>query len=227
MVGSGMNSVLPRMALLASAVLLLPGAAVVDGTRFALPPTGPKLHRPVQNVLFADDFSGDSLSGWTPDQPGVWSLWRGMLRADLPDQKQLRSLIHAGDSTWTDIALDLDMCMMRGVDKGAVVRVRAETGTGVDLRGGSYQDVVMYQGSWPMGHASAVNANGTWNHLRVEARGNRYRVFVNGEQRLDRYDGRSDARGTRLSGRIALPAYTGGVGMCTVYYNNVVVTALK
>jgi hypothetical protein len=221
-----MTSPLPRMALLASLALLLQGSAV-DGTRFALPPSPPKLHRPAQNLLFADDFSGDSLTNWHPDQPGVWSLWRGMLRADLPDQKQLRSLIHAGDTAWTDIALDIDMCMMRGVDKGAIVRVLAATGTGVDLRGGSYQDVIMYQGQWPMGRASATNANGTWNHLRIEARGNRYRVFVNGEQKLDRTDGRVDARGGRLAGGIALPAYTGGVGLCTVYYDNAVVTALK
>ena len=151
--------------------------------------------------------------------------------ADLPDQKQLRSIIVAGDTAWTDVAVDLDVCMMRGVDKGVVVRVMGESGTGVDLRGGSYQDVVMYQGSWPMGRATTTNANGTWNHLRVEARGSRYRVFVNGEQRLDKNDGRSESRGDPHSakrfGRIALPAYTGGVGQCTVYYDNVVVTALK
>ena len=221
-----MISLLPRMAILASAALFLAGAAV-DGTRFALPPSPPRHHRPAQGVLFSDDFSGDTLAGWNPDQPGVWSLWRGMLRANLPDQKQLRSLIYAGDPTWTDIALDVDMCMMRGVDKGGVVRVNGESGTGVDLRGGTYQDVLMYQGQWPMGRAQATNANGTWNHMRIEARGNRYRVFVNGEQKLDRTDTRNDKSGGRLIGRIALPAYTGGFGQCTVYYDNVVVTALK
>ena len=124
MFARGMTSPLPRMALLAGAALLLEGAAV-DGTRFALPPSPPRLHRPSQGVLFADDFSGDSLRDWSPDQPGVWSLWRGMLRADLPDQKQLRSLAHAGDTAWTDVALDVDMCMMRGVDKGAIEIGRA------------------------------------------------------------------------------------------------------
>jgi hypothetical protein len=112
-----------------------------------------------------------------------------------------------------------------------IVRLQGESGVGVDVRGGSYQDVVMYQGSWSMGRASTTNANGTWNHLRVEARGNRYRVFVNGQQCLDKTDGRAESRGDRNSakrmGRIALPAYTGGVGLCTVYYDNVVVTALK
>jgi len=226
MVRGGMTSRVTRMALLVSAALTLEGAGV-EYERFALPPTPPRFHKPPQGVLFADDFSGDSLRGWVPDQPGVWTLWRGMLRADLPDQKQLRSVIRAGDSTWSDVAIDVDMCMMRGVDKGAIVRVQGISGTGVDLRGGTYQDVLMYQGSWPMGRAQATNANGTWNHLRVEARGNHYRVFVNGEQRLDRSDGRMDVSGSRLAGGIALPAYTGGIGQCTVYYDNVVVTALK
>jgi len=225
----GMNAALPRMAMLTCATLLL--ASATDETRYAIPPTPPKLHKPAQHVLFADDFAGGDLKGWTPDKPGVWSVWHGLLRADLPDEKQLRSVIITGDTTWGDIAVDVDMCMMRGVDKGVVVRVNGESGTGIDLRGGSYQDVVMYQGSWPMGKSSATNANGTWNHLRVEARGNHYRVWVNGEQRLDKTDGRAESRGdphsARNFGRIALPAYTGGVGQCTVYYDNVVVTALK
>ena len=214
---------LPRMTLLAGTTLVLLGAAY-DETRFAVPSSSPRLSRPAHGVLFADDFSGRTLDVWSPDREGVWSPWRGMLRADLPDEKQLRSLIHTGDTSWTDIAVDLDVCMMRGVDKGAVVRVRSDGGggMGVDLRGGGYQDVVMYLNEWPMGRAPATNANGTWNHLRVEARGHRYRVFVNGELKLDRVDGRA----ARASGRIALPAYTGGVGKCTVYYDNVVVTAL-
>ena len=224
-----MNSHLARTAMVALVAMMTWGAT--DETRFATPPSPPRFHKPAQNVLFADDFTDGDLRGWKPDQPGVWSPWRGMLRADLPDQKQLRSIITAGDTTWTDVAVDLDVCMMRGVDKGVVVRVTGESGTGVDLRGGSYQDVVMYQGAWPMGRASTTNANGTWNHIRVEARGNRYRVFVNGEQRLDKTDGRAESRGDPHSaknfGCIALPAYTGGVGQCTVYYDNVVVTALK
>ena len=208
--------------MLAGATLVLLGAAF-DETRNALPPSVPKMSRPAHGLLFADDFSDPSLSRWEADREGVWSVRHGMLRADLPDQKQLRSLIQTGDPAWTDVAVDLDVCMMRGVDKGAVVRIQGETGVGVDLRGGGYQDVVMYMNDWPMGRAPATNANGTWNHLRVEVRGNRYRVLVNGELKLDRVDGRS----SRPAGRIALPAYTGGVGKCTVYYDNVVVTELK
>ena len=211
-----------RLALGLGVVLLLAGAAP-DETRMAFPAPLPRSERPAKGVLFADDFSTSALGAWTPDRAGVWSVRRGLLRADLPDQKQLRSLLYAGDTSWTDIAVDLDVCMMRGVDKGVVVRVQGETGIGVDLRGGSYQDVLMYHREWPLGRRSSTNANGTWNHIRLEARGSRFTVFVNGELKIDR----SDVKNAPAKGRIALPAYTGGVGLCTVYYDNVVVTALE
>lgn len=204
-------------------VVLLLLVAASDETRLALPSSPPRPPAATADELFRDEFANADLAAWTPDRPGVWSVRRGMLRADLPDQKQVRSLLYAGDTSWTDVAVDVDVCMMRGVDKGVVVRVLGEVGMGVDLRGGTYQDVVMYQREWPMGRAKATNANGTWNHLRVEAQGDRYRVYVNGELKIERVD----ARANRRRGRIALPAYTGGVGQCTVYYDNVIVRALS
>lgn len=212
---------LPRIA--GGIVVLLLLAAASDETRFALPTNPPRPPAVTAEEVFRDEFTAADLAAWTPDRPGVWSVRRGMLRADLPDQKQVRSLLYAGDTSWTDVSVDLDVCMMRGVDKGVVVRVLGEVGMGVDLRGGTYQDVVMYLREWPMGRAKATNANGTWNHLRVEVQGDRYRVYVNGELKIDRVD----TRGNRPRGRIALPAYTGGVGQCTVYYDNVVVRALN
>lgn len=197
--------------------LLLTGAD--DPTRFALPPSPPRFAPPAKGVLFADDFSG-GLSKWEPDSVRAWSAWRGMLRADLPDRKQARSFLYAGSEDWRDYALEFDVCGMRGVDKGAVVRVQNTSGFAIDLRGGTYQDVIAHLREWPMGKAPATNANGTWSRVRIEAKGERYRVWVNGELKIERRDGR------RPQGRIALAAYTGGVGKCTVYYDNVVVTAL-
>jgi hypothetical protein len=199
---------------------VLPGAGP-DSTDYALTPP-PRMRLPEKGVLFHDDFSSGDLGTWTPDRAGVWSVRHGSLRATLPDQKQQRSLLMVGDSTWTDIAVDLDVCMVRGVDKGVVMRVRESAGVGVDLRGGTYQDCIMYFREWPLGRASAMNANGVWHHLRVEARGARYRVWVNGESVLDR----TQPQVAGMSGRIALPAYTGGAGACTVFYDNVVVTSL-
>lgn len=198
-------------------------AATPDPIRNAAPPGAAPASAPSRDeVLFSDDFSTPSLERWKPDREGVWSVRYGALRADLPDERQERSLIFAGGADWADYAVDLDVCAMRGVDKGVVVRIDGQSGIGVDLRGPGYHDVVMHRREWPMGRASVVNGNGTWHHLRVEAQGHRYRVFVDGKLTLDR----PDRRKSRPNGSIALAAYTGGGGECTVYYDNIVVTRL-
>ena len=212
-----------HLLLLPAAVIAL-GAASFAPAREALPPLAPRSLAPPGRVLFQDDFSERSLAGWTKDREDVWSVRGGMLRGDLPDRKQERSFIYAGDESWTDYAVDVEICAMRGVDKGVAVRVEGQkSAVGVDLRGPGYQDVLMHVREWPLGKARALNPNGAWNHLRVEARGQRFRVWVNGALAIDR----TDARRARPNGRIALAAYTGGVGECTVYYDNVVATEVR
>jgi hypothetical protein len=205
----------PRRWLVLALVPVL--CAASDATREVLPPPPPKFAPPSRGVLFADDFS-KGLDAWTPDSPGVWTAVHGMARADLPDVKQQRCLLRTGDPKWRDYVLDFDVCMIRGVDKGAVVRLTGELGIGVDLRGGSYQDVVVYVREWPMGKGQAINPNATWNHVRIEVLGDRLKVFVNGDLALDHAVSRA------VRGGIALAAYTGGSGQCTVYYDNVVVS---
>lgn len=207
-----------RLALALTALLCI-GARSDTRGEFR-PPPAPRLAAPL-NALFVEDFSGD-LSRWSADREGVWKISGGALRAELPDLKQERSFIKAGNIEWTDYAVDLDVCMTRGVDKGVAVRVEGEQAIAVDLRGPGYQDVLLQRREWPLGRGQVANANGVWHHIRVEARGHLYKVFVNGELEIEREDGRK----SRTHGRIALPAYTGGGGECTVFYDNVVVTPL-
>ena len=203
------------------ATLLLCGAT--DAAKSPTPPPPPRPIRPEGEVLFADDFSGDDLKDWSADKIGVWSVRRGMLRAELPDQRQQHSFIYAGSSEWTDYAVDFDVCAMRGVDKGVAVRVmKGETGIAVDLRGIGYHDLVLHRRERPLAKVRAINANATWHHLRVEAQDNRYKVWLNGALMIDKVD----PRRSRPRGGIALAAYTGGVSECTLYYDNVLVTAL-
>jgi hypothetical protein len=164
----------------------------------------------------------DDLDAWRPDREGVWSAKRGVLSAHLPDKPQERSLIYAGSVDWRDYAVDLDVYQLRGADKGLVVRVRGDVGIGVDLRGAEYQDVLVYRREVPLGRAKAPNLDRQWHHLRVEARGSRYSVYVDGRLVLRCHDKLPGAR----HGGIALPAYTGGKGACSVFYANVVVTSL-
>ena len=209
-----------RLALAAGSLLLVSGGPA-DSSRAALPHNAPAFVRP-PGALFADDFT-HGLALWESDREGVWTIVRGMLRADLPDARQERSFLYAGSEEWTNYAVDLDVCAMRGVDKGVVVRVMNNSGLAVDLRGPGYQDVLLHRREWPMGRAQVINGNGVWHHLRVEANGSRVKVIVNGETKIDR----TDPRNSRPRGRIALAAYTGGGGECTVFFDNVVVTPLK
>ena len=105
-----------------------------DPIRNFVPVPGPRFNPPKSGVLLSDDFSR-GLGAWKPDRDDVWSIRQGLVRADLPDRKQERSFLYAGSEDWTDYALDFDVCAVRGVDKGAAVRVEADHGIGIDLRG--------------------------------------------------------------------------------------------
>jgi hypothetical protein len=211
---------LVRLAFHATALLLF-GAALPDVPRDTMPPPSPRMAVPGGRVLFSDDFGTDSLGAWEFDRDGVWTVRNGMLRGDLPNQRQVRSVISIAGSHWQDIRVDFDVCALRGVDKGVAIRATRDKGMAVDLRGPGYDDVLLHRGRHKVGVAGVVNPNGQWHHIRVEALGPRYRVFVNDRLLIDREDGKR-----LFPGRVALAAYTGGVGMCTVYYDNVVVTAL-
>lgn len=206
--------------LAAAGMLLLLGVSG-DPARNAIPQPKPPALIP-DDALFSSTFDKVDLAGWRPDRPGVWRVVRGMVRADLPDRKQEHSLLRTVDSTWTDYAVDLDVCAMRGVDKGVVVRAQSGRGLGVDLRGPGYNDLKLHLNEIPLGRVTVQNANGVWQHIRVEVRGNHCRVLVNGEVMIDR----KVPVKLRPQGGIALAAYTGGVGECTVFYDNVVVTSL-
>jgi len=188
----------------------------------AAPPPSPEFKRPA-NALFADDFSDSTLRGWRADSSAAaWSVRGGVLRGEVPDVKQAHAFLFAGDSTWTDYAVDVDVCGMRGADKGVGIRVRGKSALGVDLRGLTYQDVVLYATRFPEGGAKAENENGSWCHLRIEIRGSSCRVSV-GENVV--YDKHLRFKPPPHGG-IALAAYAGGLAQCTVYYDNVVVTPL-
>ena len=127
------STLFPRLPAFACGVVLCLGS-IADTARNATPPPPPRFVPPT-GALFVDDFHSPKLQQWRSDREGVWSVKRGMLKAELPDERQQHSMLFVGDSTWTDYAVDFDVCGIRGVDKGVVVRVRGTRGLGVDLRG--------------------------------------------------------------------------------------------
>jgi hypothetical protein len=185
-------------------------------------PAADGLTTPSDSLLFVSRFDERDLAGLKFDRRDVWSLAEGKLHALLPKVRQEKSLAFIGSENWTDYAVDLDLCGVRGVDKGVVVRVSGRHGIAVDLRGGSYGDVVIYRGHSMIAHAPAPNTNGLSYHLRIEAQGERFRVFVDGEHRIDCTEpSKSVSRG-----RVALAAYTGGNGECEVMFDHVMVSRL-
>jgi hypothetical protein len=202
-----------------AALALAFACTAVAGVVPAEPPTSPG------TVLFGDEFEGDTLSSaWQVDLPGTWSVQDGVLRAQLPDVRQQRSFAFVGSERWRDVMVEFDVCGVRGVDKGVVVRAGgAKRGVGVDLRAGLYRDVLLYRGYESWGRATAPNENGTWHHVKVQVRGNRYRVEIDGKLRLDV----TDPANSCPQGRVGLAAYTGGIGVCTVLFDNFVVRAVK
>jgi hypothetical protein len=183
-------------------------------------PPAPRASEPSGELLFREDFR--TLEAWRADRDSVWSVEDGVLCGRLPDGKQQRSFLFAGSEDWQDYALDLDLCQVRGVDKGLAVYVRGGRGVAVDLRGGEYQDLLLYRQQAPLGRAKTANTDRVWHHLRVEARGARFTVSVDGARVLER----RDPLGAMRRGRIALVAYTGGHGECAVFYANLRVTRL-
>jgi hypothetical protein len=173
-------------------------------------------------VLFETDFQNGRPKGMAFDREDVWSVAAGKLRAELPMRRQVRSFAYVGSDTWTDYAVEVDVHGERGVDKGLAVRVENGKGVGVDLRADGYNDVVMYRGFTQLGRAPSPNRNGKWYRLRVEVQGNHYRVYVNRALKLEYVDPNSE----RPNGRVALAAYTGGIGECVIWFDNLVVTAL-
>ena len=173
-------------------------------------------------VLFSSTFDNGRPKGMAFDQEDVWSVVDGKLRAELPLKKQLRSFAYVGSSEWTDYAVEVDVNGERGIDKGLAVRVENGKGVGVDLRADGYNDVVMYRGFTQLGRAPAPNRNHKWYRLRVEVQGARYRVYVDRALKLEYVDPNDE----RPAGRIALAAYTGGAGECSIWFDNLRVVKL-
>jgi hypothetical protein len=204
-------------------VLLAMGAADAPRRPGAPAPPGPPpaATAPPGTVLFSDDFR--TLEAWQPDRKDVWSVAGGVLCGRPPDGKQERSVLVAGADDWQDYAVDVDVCQALGVDKGLVVCMRGNRGIAVDLRGGEYQDLLLYRQEVRLGSARVANADSAWHHLRVETRGARYTVLVNGARVLER----SDPLRVMPRGRIALAAYNGGHGESAVFFANLFVTRLE
>ena len=179
------------------------------------------------STVFADGFESGDLSAWTANiglvaqQQDVFAgSWAARAQGNASPAYAYEELPIATPSltaeTWFDV-------VSRSTRVGLV---RLETASGSNLVTLSVnmagELVERNDVTGTVSTTSIVPENGVWHHLRVEMRGPHCRVCVDGIEIVNR---RLSARAP-ASGGIALAAYTGGVGECTLFYDNVAVTPL-
>jgi hypothetical protein len=137
-----------------------------------------------ESLKFVSLFNGKDLAGWkTTDAKNQWRVERGILIGE--SDEQLSGSMLRTEKSYGDFVLELDARWQGDPDSGVFVRTPAlqvQIGTSIsqkrDLTGSFYLK------GYPE-HAQAKDAKkylkpGDWNTIRVEAKGNTFKVSING-----------------------------------------------
>jgi hypothetical protein len=131
-------------------------------------------------------FNGQDLSGWTVPSPNTqWRVERGVLVGE-SDDKLTGSMLWT-DRKFGDFVFETDVRWDGDPDSGAFVRTPAlqvQIGTSIsqkrDLTGSFYIPKVGYPEALQAKDAAKYLKRGDWNTLRIEAKGNTFKVSLNG-----------------------------------------------
>ena len=142
-------------------------------------------------------FNGQDLSGWqAPSEPAYWSVVDGAIVGQSDDRKQGSMLFT--EQPYGDVIVEAEVRFTGEIDSGIMVRkpeLQVQIGVSRSLK----RDMTcsFYTGHYPE-EARAVRAadllrEGDWNRIRVEARGDTFTVWLNGEQVSQYTESRYDA----------------------------------
>jgi hypothetical protein len=151
----------------------------------ALPASGETVaDRPLESI-----FNGRDLSGWKQPHGSCWRVEKGTLVGE-NDAALKGSMLHT-DRDYGDVVVEADVRFNGEIDSGIMLRkpeVQVQIGVSRSLK----RDMTcsFYTGTYPE-EARAERAGellkpGDWNRIRVEARGDTFTVWLNGEQ-VSRY----------------------------------------
>ena len=169
-------------------------------------------------VLFSDDFNNGLNPLWTQTGGCTWLTTDGILSTSLVGD-QLLCDVAVGDTTWTDYEIECDLRGNAGADKAVEFRQHGSAGYGLSIRPDPRNDVILtVRGSW-LQYVSYPSLNGIWYHLAISCQGNHIMASIDGTKVIDYVD----AANNSLAGGIKLVCNTGGVGICDVSYDNVLV----
>ncbi len=134
-------------------------------------------------------FNGKDLSGWTPAEGPFWRVEDGVLVGE-NDAALTGSMLHT-DRAYGDVVVEADCRFSGEIDSGIMLRkpeVQVQIGVSRSLK----RDMTcsFYTGNYPE-EARATRAGellkpNDWNRIRVEAKGDTFTVWLNGEQ-VSRY----------------------------------------
>jgi len=130
-------------------------------------------------------FNGRDLSGWDTTEPQYWTVADGVLTG-ANDEEKKGSMLYTAES-YGDVIFECEVRFSGEIDSGVMMRkpeVQVQIGVSRSLK----RDMTcsFYVGGYPE-EAQAKRAGellkaGDWNRLRVQAEGDTFTVWLNGEQ---------------------------------------------
>jgi hypothetical protein len=130
-------------------------------------------------------FNGEDLSGWNTKEPQYWTAADGVLTG-LNDEEKKGSMLYT-DKSYGNVIFECEVRFAGEIDSGVMMRkpeVQVQIGVSRSLK----RDMTcsFYVGGYPeeaqATKAAALLKEGDWNRLRVQAEGNTFTVWLNGEQ---------------------------------------------
>jgi len=131
-------------------------------------------------------FNGRDLSGWqTPSEPTYWTVVDGAIVGQSDDRKQ-GSMLYT-EKPYGDVIVEAEVRFTGEIDSGIMLRkpeVQVQIGVSRSLKRDMtcsfYTDTYPEEARAPK--AAELLKPGAWNRIRVEAKGDTFTVWLNGEQ---------------------------------------------
>jgi hypothetical protein len=166
----------PRIRAVGLVVLLL-----VAGRCAAAPSADPPATEPI--------FNGHDLTGWKTPAGAFWRVEKGVLVGE-NDAAKKGSMLYT-ETSYRDVVVETDVRFEGEIDSGIMLR-RPELQVQIGVSRSLKRDMTcsFYTGNYPeearASRAADLLREGDWNHIRIEARGDTFTVWLNGEQ-VSRY----------------------------------------
>jgi hypothetical protein len=142
-------------------------------------------------------FNGTDLTGWKIPKEPFWKAVDGVLIGESPDDKQPGSMLYT-EKSYHDVIVEAECRWSGEIDSGIMVRkpeIQLQIGISRSLKkdmSGSF-----YIGKYPE-EGQAKNADklikiGEWTKFRLQAKGDTYTVWINGEKAVEYTDAKYPA----------------------------------